>query len=83
MRVEDNTIRALATSLNFRQMRQKLLSSNIANAETPGFKARRMDFEQALAQALDVDGQNRLHTEDGASLQCRRRRIWQFKACSL
>ena len=65
MRVEDSTIRALATSLNFRQMRQKILSSNIANAQTPGFKARRMDFEEALARALDVDGQNRLHTEEG------------------
>jgi flagellar basal-body rod protein FlgB len=58
----DNTIDALATALNFRQMRQEIISSNIANSETPGYKAKRIQFEEALARALDVDGQNSLKT---------------------
>lgn len=56
MKIEDKTMKALAAALNFRQMRQELLASNIANAETPGYKAKRLDFEEALARALDVDG---------------------------
>ena len=45
MSMRDRTIDALATALNFRQMRQEILSSNIANSETPGYKAKRIDFE--------------------------------------
>ena len=60
----DKTIDALATALNFRQMRQEIIASNIANSETPGYKAKRIDFEEALARALDVDGQNSLNTTD-------------------
>lgn len=57
MKFDDKTLKALAASLNFRQMRQEIISSNIANGDTPGYKAKRIDFEKALARALDVDGQ--------------------------
>ncbi|MCB9092621.1 MAG: flagellar basal body rod protein FlgB [Halobacteriovoraceae bacterium] len=60
----DKTLQALATSINFRQMRQKLISSNIANSETPGYKAKRIDFEEALARALDIDKTNSLNVEN-------------------
>ncbi len=56
MNVNDKTYQALATALNFREMRQEVLSSNVANANTPGYKSLRLDFEDALARALDVDG---------------------------
>ncbi len=65
MRTDDQTIKALATSLNFRQMRQELIAANIANADTPGYKTQRIDFEAALARALDVDGHMRMNSEDG------------------
>ncbi len=65
MRIDDATIKALAASLDFRQMRAELISSNIANAETPGYKAKRIDFEDALARALDIDKQQSLHVTDG------------------
>src|SRR6056300_1660207 len=64
MDIEDKTLKALATSLKFRQMRQELISSNIANAETPGYKAKRIDFEEALARALDVDGHMGMDSND-------------------
>ena len=64
MSFNDKTVDALATALNFRQMRQEIIASNIANSETPGYKAKRIDFEEALARALDVDGQNSLNTND-------------------
>ena len=55
--MRNKTLDALASSLNFRQMRQELISSNIANSDTPGYKSKRIDFEKALARALDIDGQ--------------------------
>jgi len=63
--VNDKTLKALTTALNFREMRQELISSNVANANTPGFKAKKMDFEEALARALDVDGQMQMNVSDG------------------
>lgn len=45
-------------------MRQEILSSNVANAETPGYKAKRVDFEEALSRALDVDGALSMQTSD-------------------
>ena len=65
MKIEDKTMQALAASINFRQMRQELITSNIANAETPGYKAKRIGFEEALSRALDVDGNESLNVEDG------------------
>lgn len=65
MDVNDKTLKALTTALNFREMRQELISSNVANANTPGFKAKKMDFEEALARALDVDGQMQMGVTDG------------------
>lgn len=40
------------TALNLRAFRQELLASNIANADTPNYKARDIDFKSALAGAL-------------------------------
>ncbi|MFA5582958.1 MAG: flagellar basal body rod protein FlgB [Bacteriovoracaceae bacterium] len=64
MDVNDKTLKALTTALNFREMRQELISSNVANANTPGFKAKKIDFEEALARALDVDGQMKMNAAD-------------------
>lgn len=65
MNVNDKTLKALASAVKMREMRQELISSNIANSETPGYKAKRLDFESALARALDVDGNMGMKVEDG------------------
>lgn len=64
MDIEDRTLKTLATALNMRQMRQELIASNVANAETPGYKAKRIDFEEALARAIDLDEQQSLNSND-------------------
>ena len=44
-------------ALELLSQRQKVLAGNIANADTPGFKARDFDFSAALAQARgEADG---------------------------
>ena len=47
-------------SLNIRRTRTELIASNIANADTPGYKARDIDFRTALADvSLDNLSLNR------------------------
>ncbi|QOY93596.1 flagellar basal body rod protein FlgB [Massilia sp. UMI-21] len=44
------------TALSLRAQRQELLASNIANADTPNYKARDIDFNSALQGALAGKG---------------------------
>ncbi len=48
----DNEFRFHQSALALRAERQQVLASNIANADTPNFKARDIDFRKALVQAL-------------------------------
>lgn len=41
------------TALNLRAYRQELLASNIANADTPNYKARDLDFRAILNKVAD------------------------------
>lgn len=50
----DPVIGALNTSLNLRLTNQNVISSNIANADTPGYKAKAVEFEQAFRDALNM-----------------------------
>jgi flagellar basal-body rod protein FlgB len=52
MTLFDKTIDTLSKSLDLQLVRQTVISDNIANAETPGFKARRVDFEGELQRAV-------------------------------
>jgi len=46
-----DTLDFQAQALSLRSERQRLIASNIANADTPGYVARDLDFAQALRQA--------------------------------
>ena len=48
----DAQLQVRRTALNARAYRQELLASNIANADTPNFKARDLDFKATLQAAL-------------------------------
>jgi flagellar basal-body rod protein FlgB len=48
----DLTDLVIQQSLNGASLRQQLLTNNLANADTPGFKASDVDFESSLQQAL-------------------------------
>ncbi len=49
----DDYLRFNETALSLRSQRQTVLASNIANADTPNYKARDIDFNSALQGALD------------------------------
>jgi len=48
----DDYMRFNETALSLRAQRQQLLASNIANADTPNYKARDIDFSSALQGAM-------------------------------
>lgn len=48
----DDALRFQQTALSLRAARQELLASNIANADTPNYKARDVNFASALQSAL-------------------------------
>lgn len=44
------------SALNIRAMRQEVLASNLANSDTPNYKARDVDFAAALRSAQGAGG---------------------------
>jgi flagellar basal-body rod protein FlgB len=53
----DDYLRFNEAALSLRAQRQQLLASNIANADTPNYKARDIDFASALQGALSKSAQ--------------------------
>jgi len=64
MNINDKTLQSLAAAVKFREMRHELITANLANAETPGYKAQVLDFEEALAQAVDAENRYGMATSD-------------------
>ena len=69
----DDALRFHQTALSLRAARQELLASNIANADTPNYKAKDVDFSSALRNALagtalklPVDRTSPMHLEGNA-----------------
>lgn len=52
----DQEIGFTRTALNLRAQRQEILASNLANSDTPNYKARDIDFASALKSALGGSG---------------------------
>jgi flagellar basal-body rod protein FlgB len=52
----DNMLNFDTQALRIRDQRQQVLASNIANADTPNYKARDLDFKAALQGALQGTG---------------------------
>ena len=54
------TYELLETALDSRATRHSVVASNIANVETPGYRASRVSFEEALQQAMPGNGSGSL-----------------------
>ena len=66
----DNYLRFNEAALSLRSQRQELLASNIANADTPHFKARDIDFVSAMQGALSKgSGNSGLAATNNAHMQ--------------
>lgn len=51
MKIFDDTLDKLQTSLDLRLERQNLLASNVANSDTPGYVPQDFDFAAAMREA--------------------------------
>ncbi|WP_333850103.1 flagellar basal body rod protein FlgB [Leclercia sp.] len=49
----DAALRFQQEALNLRAQRQEILAANIANADTPGFQARDIDFSSELKKVME------------------------------
>jgi flagellar basal-body rod protein FlgB len=67
MNMIDRAFSAHEKALGVRSQRMELMSRNIANADTPNFKARDIDFKQALKDTLSssLQGTHGGHIQSG------------------
>lgn len=72
----DGTLRTMQIALDGLSLRQNIISNNIANIDTPGFQAQKLDFESALKRAQranDIDLANNVVGQSKFSFQLDRR----------
>ena len=55
LRLFDFTHELLELSMRVRGARHEVLSANIANADTPGFRPKDLDFESVIQTAMEFD----------------------------
>jgi len=54
--VEKTTIKHYSKLLDLSSLKNKLTAANIANAETPGYKRRTLDFDSELKKSMEKPG---------------------------
>jgi len=69
------TNRVLEKNLEVRMLRQKMLASNIANAETPGYRAKEIDFKATMENLM---GQAVRQEEKPPVIELERTSEWHF-----
>lgn len=63
--MKDLSYQILKNGLDASATRQKTASSNIANVNTPGYKASKVNFESELAKAMSNNGAAMVKTHEG------------------
>jgi flagellar basal-body rod protein FlgB len=58
------TEQLLELSMRVRGARHEMLSSNIANADTPGYRARDIDFQKLMQSAAELDDTSKATREE-------------------
>ncbi|MEH7122863.1 flagellar basal body rod protein FlgB [Bacillus sp. JJ1532] len=53
MKLFSNSITTIENGLNYSSLKQKVISQNIANEATPGYKAKEVSFKQSLETAVN------------------------------
>jgi flagellar basal-body rod protein FlgB len=56
-----NTITTLENAINYSNQKQKVISQNIANVDTPNYKAKTVTFKDSLSRAMDANVTNSKH----------------------
>lgn len=64
----DPLVGNLKASLTARNARQSVVTGNLANADTPGYRAKRVEFEAELKAMVSGDASATMTRTDGAHL---------------
>lgn len=51
---DENPFKAMKKGMDYSELQQRHISNNIANLETPGFKGKRVKFQEALQEIVDT-----------------------------
>lgn len=52
MEILGDTVKVLEKALDLRMVNQRVIASNLANIDTPGYQASRLDFEASMERAI-------------------------------
>ncbi len=64
-RLFGSTVEILEKGLSLRAKRQAVLASNVANADTPGYKAKDLDFKRLMKRFMEKELQMNVHGRAG------------------
>lgn len=53
MDIFDHSLITLQRAMDLRMLNQQIIASNLANVDTPGYMARKLNFEASMQRALD------------------------------
>jgi flagellar basal-body rod protein FlgB len=70
--ISDVTTVSLHAALNGLDSRQQAIMSNVANLETPGYRAREVDFEASLRAAIETGEPERFAVTERRSVAATR-----------
>ncbi|MGB9640579.1 MAG: flagellar basal body rod protein FlgB [Anaerolineales bacterium] len=65
----DSSIQAMKAALDGLSTQQEVIGQNIANVDTPGYRAQKVDFRSALQSAMNKSGKVLMKTTNPAHLQ--------------
>jgi flagellar basal-body rod protein FlgB len=57
MEIFGSVVRGLGEALHLHEARHRVIVENLANVETPGYRARDLEFDDALHMAFERDGE--------------------------
>ncbi len=60
----ESHVNLTAKVLNMQLERQNVVAGNVANIKTPGYKARKLEFEKELQDALGLDARGKMSLTD-------------------
>lgn len=63
MTLFSNTFTTLENALNYANTKQKVIAQNIANVDTPNYKAKEVSFKETLTNTLNANKTNEKHID--------------------
>lgn len=67
MNLFSNTITTLENAINYSNQKQKVIAQNIANVDTPNYKAKTVNFKDSLSNAMTGNVTNSKHISFSAT----------------